>query len=1008
MRQITLFLLLTLTGWSSIRAAELSPLLPDVLAASKATDDVPVIVYLDHRLTMDEVYPEAKALPMDQRRAYVVEVLKERFAQMSGKVMSDLQDAEKRGEVTLLRPLWIINSIRLKAQRQVIDRLVSDYPEVIYISHDPAYENTLDNGWGVIETGTPAVWAQYGARGQGVLVGHKDSGVNFAGCAKFNGRIWFNPGEDLNGNGVLDAGETNSIDDDGNGYADDFYGWNFDDNNNDVSNAEASYHGTRTASVICSNVGVSVDDTVAMAPEAKLLVLRSYITQGSVFESSQYAVEMGVNVISASLSFKQSECTSTSPDIRECPNRVGHRWISEMELAAGIIHSNSTGNAGTSNVRPMSCAAPSDCPPPAMTDGHDQQGGVSSIVAVAGYNADGSFYNQSGVGPSAWSRQDICVQPRMPWCGPAGTPSAYPAEFEDYPWANGSHGLLKPDISSPTSVQSVSGTCGTSSIGGTSGATPHVGGALAVIYSAFPGITPEEVYQVLVGGALDAGDFGPDTTWGFGKLRMPPAIGNGMDDMGSVAGTVTANPGGQALDSVRITVAGAHPVWTDEDGAYQLFLMPGEYIGSFEKFGYGRVDRQINIAAGQVDEGSLTMSQVAGANLLVTVFDPNGVRTPDVQVRHPLSGITIYTDANGEADFQEMYVGVQEFVAGDNIEMFETAYLSQTLTPEFNTLRVDLGYSELVGPTSPDAYGYMAYDDLDFGGPVYDWVEIADGLGTELPLTADGCVSQTLPFSMQFYGVAENEIMISANGHVEVGTPCTNNWSRWPIPLTGAPDNYIAAFFQDFRPENGGGVWYYEDTGNGRVIIQWDDVPEYWNDGRATFQLQIYNPAVNADSLGNSIIEIMFEDYTGRVEAAIGIENSDGSTGVQYEFQLHYAAGAAPVRDGRAIRFTTDDPPASAGEEPIGAPREFTLLQNYPNPFNSQTTFRFHLPQQSPVTLKLFDIMGREVATLASGSMQAGEHSVSFDAENLATGIYFARLDALSGVTATRKVLLLK
>lgn len=985
--------------------------MPEVLATAAPTDKISVLIFLDHRLTMDEVYPVAKALPMGPRREYVVQVLKERFAQMSPKVMADLREAEKLGEVSLLRPLWIINAIRLTATRFVIERLASDYPEILYIAHDPVYENTLDcNGWGVIESQTPEVWAQFGARGEGVLVGHKDSGINFAGCPRFNGRIWFNPGEDLNGNGSLDAGETNGLDDDENGYVDDFYGWGFDHNNNDVSDTDpegSNAHGTRTASVICSNVGVTACDTVSMAPSARLIVLRAFLTQGAVFEASQYAVDKGVNVISASLSFKQNECISNSR--RECPNRVGHRWVAEMELAAGIIHANSTGNDGTSNPRPLSCSAPSDCPPPAMTNAHFQQGGVSSIVAVAAYNSNGNFETYSGVGPSGWSREDQCVSPRSPWCAPTGTPGAFPAEFADYPYFNGNHGLLKPDITSPTSVECVSGSCGLGSIGGTSGATPHVGGALAVIYSAFPGITPEDAYLVLVNGALDAGDVGADTTWGFGKLRMLSAVSEAMDEMGSVAGTVTENPSGDLLEDVRVTIPGAQPVWTDENGEYEIYLAPGTYTGAFEKFGYQPVFRNIDIIAGQVDEGSLTLSLAANATIVVTVHDPNGARTPDVQVRHVLSGTSIYTDQNGEANFEVMFDGPQEFNVSENVEMFEVTRLSQTLAPGANTLRVDLGYSSLAGPTNDDAYGYRGYDDLDAGGPAYDWIELSAGLGENLNLAGDNCVTRTLPFNMQFYGQTTDEIMISANGHVEVGTPCTNDWSRWPIPVAGSPDNYIAVFYQDYRPELGGGVWYYNDAANGRVIIEWDDVPEFFNDGRATFQLHIYNPEVLGDSLGNSIIDIMFEEYTGRIESSIGIENANGTDGVQYAFQLHYAPGAAPVRAGRAIRFTTDDLIISpAADAPIGSPNSFTLMQNYPNPFNSQTTFRFSVPQQSRIALRLYDITGREVATLFDGMKGAGEHTFSYNASGLATGIYFARMEAQGNVIGTKKILFLK
>ncbi|MCB1060742.1 MAG: S8 family serine peptidase [Calditrichaeota bacterium] len=1006
MKRTVMALMLALTAIAA-SAAEMSPTLPEILESANAGDQIAVIVFLDAKLPMDDVYPEARALPMGPRRDYVVQVLKERFAQMSPNVMKYLEGFSSK-EVSLLRPLWIFNGIRVTATPEIIRALASDFTEIIYVEHDPVYKETLDIGWGVFETNAPQVWSQFGASGQGVIVGHKDSGVNFASCSRFDGRIWINAGEDINHDGQIDGEDQNGVDDDGNGYVDDFYGWNFDDDNNDVSDDDS--HGTRTASVICSNHNSSTCDTVSMAPGAKLMILRGYNTQGAVFESSQYAIENGVNVISASLSFKERECYQTSPDIRECPNRVAHRWASEMELAAGIIHANSTGNDGAvTNPRPMSTSAPSDCPPPAMTPYHWQQGGVSSIVGVAAYHPDGSFGTYSGVGPSAWSRQDICIYPRMPWCGVPNTPGGYPTEFEDYPYYNGNHGLLKPDITAPTLVDAVSWACTCSSISGTSGATPHVGGALAVIYSAFPGITPEEAYLRLVYGALDAGDPGPDSTWGFGKLRMQSVVSQGHDTLGSTAGQVTATQGGQPLEGVRLRVEGAQEVWTDNNGNYSIFLRPGTYTGVFEKFGYQTVSRTLNIAAGQTENGDLTMGTAQTAIVNISVQRPE-VNEPvhDVEVRHPLSGQIVYTDQSGVATFASMYDGAQEFVFSENMPIFETQAQTFTLNAGGNDVSTRVGYDpDDFGPTEPDQYGYRAYDNWDWYGPEYEWVELSEGLGERLPNSADSCVERTLPFNMQFYGELANFININPNGHVEIGSPCSDNWSRWPIPMDTIPNNYISVFWQDYRPELGGGVWYYYDEANGRVIIEWDDVPEWFNTGRATFQLHIYDPEVMSDGLGNSTIDIMFADYQGRLETSCGIENGDGTIGCQYCFQLFYSPGAAPIQAGRAIRFTTDEL-IPANDRPQPAPAEFTLMQNYPNPFNSQTTFRFNVPHESPVSLKLYDITGRLTATLFEGVQSAGLHTVSFDAAGIATGIYFAKLETQGRIADTKKILYLK
>jgi hypothetical protein len=96
--------------------------------------------------------------------------------------------------------------------------------------------------------------------------------------------------------------------------------------------------------------------------------------------------------------------------------------------------------------------------------------------------------------------------------------------------------------------------------------------------------------------------------------------------------------------------------------------------------------------------------------------------------------------------------------------------------------------------------------------------------------------------------------------------------------------------------------------------------------------------------------------------------------------------------------------PTSVGESQ--KPSTFLLAQNYPNPFNPSTTINYQLPSQSHVTLKVFDLLGREVATVVDGVEEPGYKSVQFDGHNLASGTYFYQLRAGEFVDTKRFLLL--
>jgi len=156
--------------------------------------------------------------------------------------------------------------------------------------------------------------------------------------------------------------------------------------------------------------------------------------------------------------------------------------------------------------------------------------------------------------------------------------------------------------------------------------------------------------------------------------------------------------------------------------------------------------------------------------------------------------------------------------------------------------------------------------------------------------------------------------------------------------------------------------------------------------------MEIFNPNVSADSIQISYYAFHFMKkgsfaYEGRI---------DGGTWIDGRID--------PVQLAQYLEFT----PSSIQNSSKNIVESFELKQNYPNPFNSTTNIYFTLPESEYVTLKIFDIQGKVVATLVSMQLKSGRHVRAWDATEFAGGVYFYKLETNSGFRQTRKLILLK
>jgi hypothetical protein len=192
--------------------------------------------------------------------------------------------------------------------------------------------------------------------------------------------------------------------------------------------------------------------------------------------------------------------------------------------------------------------------------------------------------------------------------------------------------------------------------------------------------------------------------------------------------------------------------------------------------------------------------------------------------------------------------------------------------------------------------------------------------------------------------------------------------------------------------------------GNGGVILAWGEglqngvniFAQHVNgSGQSLWSNPTYGTAGNPISTTPSTFQ----------ETPVIVSDDAGGAIVAW-YDLRASSFGGPF-DIYAQHIRNDGSVTQVNQEVANVPAQFALLQNYPNPFNPTTTISYDLPAGGHVKLTIFDMLGRDIATLVDGRMEAGAHQVSFDASRLASGVYFYQLQTGTFV-ASKKLVLLK
>lgn len=218
-------------------------------------------------------------------------------------------------------------------------------------------------------------------------------------------------------------------------------------------------------------------------------------------------------------------------------------------------------------------------------------------------------------------------------------------------------------------------------------------------------------------------------------------------------------------------------------------------------------------------------------------------------------------------------------------------------------------------------------------------------------------------------------------GQAVVGA-CTDQCGTFAFDFLGEVEDYIIPDGQlDVELSS-----FELVPGNGRVTMNWTTASE--TDNHHFVVLRDGAQMVEVASRGNS---------------ASGFDYSWVDANVENGSSYSYSLVAVDVNGAQEVLASESATPRAES----GVVTNYALHQNYPNPFNPTTTIRYDLLEAGQTTLKVYNVQGREVATLVNGVQSAGTHHVTFEASGLPSGVYMYRLEA-NGFSAENKMLLLK
>ncbi|WP_392669297.1 S8 family serine peptidase [Streptomyces sp. LN785] len=585
-------------------------------------------------------------------------------------------------------------------------------------------------------------------------------------------------------------------------------------------------HGTHTMGTMVGAGGVGV------APGAKWIAAKG-CESSSCSDASLLAAGQWI------LAPTDHNGQNPRPDL--APDIVNNSWgggdttfyqdIVEAWNAAGIFEAFASGNDGDG----VTCST-----------GH-APGSQAPAYGVGAYDVDGKIASFSGFGPS---RLD---------------------------------GSMKPNISAPgVNVRSTWPGNTYKAISGTSMATPHVAGAVALLWSSAPSLIGniDETRALLDEGAVDVDDThcggtaGANNVWGEGKLDIFASVDKAPHTAAVVTGTVTDKATGSALPGVTVKASGSastRTVSTSADGSYRLTLPAGTYDFALGGYGYAAgYASGVTVAAGESLTKHFALDAVPSHAVSGTVLDVTGkpLAKATVQVAGtPVASVT--TDASGHFTLPKVAEGSYTLTATPTAPVLCNGVYSGSLAVDGDeTLAARV-------PARSDAAGNSCTP------AAYSWIS---GSGKVALSGDEDAKTIALPFPVKLYGVAYSSASITTDGLINFLEPRLGDYDNVALPSADRPNGTVAAFWDDLVLDKKSTV---QTATTGKA-------------GSRTFAVVWNNAAFAGNTSARVSFEAVFDEATGSVtlqyqglstaspengaSATVGIENQAGTDALQYSF----------------------------------------------------------------------------------------------------------------------------